>query len=406
MRTQFIAILCFSLVTTAISCSHQPSKIHSKEPQSDANGQLEESNDDSYAAADASPQFDNAASDDLMIIDEMGQEYSDEPNSVTSTLTDNLPPGIFSQQRTRILHYNANLTLSKSEIDKISRIAAIIKKLDGKILEQSKSHLVADVPSNKLETTLDQLGKNFKVTSRELNIVDLTSTLPDLKERRRAITGLISKFQELLKSPSTKNKDLITEKISQLRRVLAQIDEKLAIKSEMVAYSRVTIGFDASEIAADQSTLLDHYFSWLYNIGELRKIISDTDVKALAVKTPKGFVSVEKTPQVNAYASPNNIRLQAFSRPNNPQGNSKFWQVKTQKIWSELGATAKTSSVGKFHIVTIESKDKDSEPVILVAFRSRGKTIDVIMAKAPSKSSFKDYQSKILDVISTAGGKA
>ncbi|MEY4630429.1 MAG: hypothetical protein RIQ81_549 [Pseudomonadota bacterium] len=325
--------------------------------------------------------------------------------SPANSLLEPVPSRFIAPQKSRKLHYNANLTLASSESARISRVAPIIRKCEGKVIEQSPAEVIADIPAANLESAIEQIAKSFKVTSRELKIAELNSTFLDLEERRRALKALISKFDELLKSNESHDKQVLVGKIETMRKTLAEIEDRLSISSNTIKFSRMRVAVDAADKAAGDPSYLDKYFQWLGRIDQPRSFEHDDSVKALKMATPKGFGSLQKSTHVTAFTSPDNIRLQAFTRPNQPRGNAVFWQKKTAGLWARPDTTIKTMKSGKFRVVRIDTHKKKPDKVLLIAFRSRGKTLDVIVVNAPGKKAFTEYETRINAAISSAGGK-
>lgn len=128
----------------------------------------------------------------------------------------------------------------------------LVSRVDAKGLSTPTSTMVISVPSDALDSTLEQLKSMGTITSRVISSDDVTTQVADVASRIKALEGSIARLSELSKKAGsiaelTQLESELTNRISERDSLLAQ-QKALAGR---VAQSPVTISLQTPETVVE-----------------------------------------------------------------------------------------------------------------------------------------------------------
>ena len=405
-RHLVLSILVFNLASACAT---------GQKPQTRATRVTSTALSDEAAVSDAmAPSSDDASADsgdretsDIIIdVDPEFAEPSENGESTAmSVLTDKFPDDALIKQTQRKHHYDADLKLAPKEATKMSGLISLIKSRGGIVQDMGGLRVTADIPSDKMLGLIDEISKKYQVTSRKLQIEDFTDRFYDLATRKQILTALVAKYEALFKTASTGNQITIQAKLDELRAALIDITTQYDNVKRRVAMSQLTIRIEETASSVARTSYFDSYFTWLNQIDE--RIIPTTDgsMKSIPFQTPAGFATVVRTDKITQVANPHNILITAYSRKNQPQGSSSFWQSKAKMLWGERSTKVTPKTIGSFRVIRVEVPQSNESGVLVAGFWAKGDRVHVIQGIFPNQVDYKENIGKLELAMRQAGGR-
>lgn len=148
-----------------------------------------------------------------------------------------------NKQDSRMMVYNASITLEAKNPDTLSsKVAAIAKKYEGYVLTSSNTYTTVRVKSTSLKDALAEIGTFGKVKSKNISGTDVTDEFTDFKIRLENAERARKRYLELLEKASTVEETLKVEK--ELERLNGEIDllkGKMNRINHLVDYSTIVV---------------------------------------------------------------------------------------------------------------------------------------------------------------------
>lgn len=173
-----------------------------------------------------------------------------------------------------LLIYMATYHMAVFETQKaIDAVQAMARELDGYLVRRDDTSIVVRVPSESYRGALEKVGKLGDVLHREETVEDVTEQFMDLMTRLKNARAVRDRVQQLLLQTKDVKEALEVER--ELARITADIEVmegKLKRLRELVAFSTITIRFQAlaTEQVRSNVTLP---FPWLDRLG-LQNLLS------------------------------------------------------------------------------------------------------------------------------------
>lgn len=178
---------------------------------------------------------------------------------------------VASEQRAPLLIYQATLTMSVFETKKhIDEVEAIAKKKGGYLLTRSDQTITIRVPAEKFTETLEEVAKSGDELHREVSARDVTDQYNDLAIRLKNAEAMRERLVALLaRATSVKDALAVEEQLERIALDIEQIKGKLKRLRELIAFSTITVRFEARPVDQVESTV--HLpFPWLSDLGLVR----------------------------------------------------------------------------------------------------------------------------------------
>jgi len=148
------------------------------------------------------------------------------------------------------------------------RAQALAVRLGGYVQESTTEAVVLRVPSDRFDTALEDLAAMGLLVDRKVQARDVTEDYADLELRLRAKRSMLARLQELVKK-AEKVEDLlkIEQEISRLVTEIEQLEGKLRLMNNQVAFSKIAVAFQLSTRTAAVQFTARLPFYWLRTLG-------------------------------------------------------------------------------------------------------------------------------------------
>jgi PBP1b-binding outer membrane lipoprotein LpoB len=131
----------------------------------------------------------------------------------------------------------------------------LVSRVDAKGISTPTSTMVISVPSDRLDSTLEQLKSMGTITSRVISSDDVTTQVADVASRVKALEGSIARLNELSKKAGSITE--LTQLEAELSSRIEERDSLLAQQKALagrVAQSPITISLQTPEAVVEAET--------------------------------------------------------------------------------------------------------------------------------------------------------
>jgi hypothetical protein len=167
-----------------------------------------------------------------------------------------------------LLIYRATIHLAVFEARKsIDQVEALAKELGGYLVERTDLGITVRVPAGDFDGALETISKVGDELHRQVNVQDVTAEFRDMQLRLKNLTAVRERLAALLSRAMNVDDALKVER--ELERIAGDIEAikgKLKLYQELIAFSTITINFQArpAETISSEITLP---FDWLNHLG-------------------------------------------------------------------------------------------------------------------------------------------
>ncbi|BDS06050.1 hypothetical protein NT6N_10900 [Oceaniferula spumae] len=173
----------------------------------------------------------------------------------TSSLAPSAPPmaksSAYGEARTsRVLVKTGSMSIEVNSVkESTAKVRGLVKQKKGYVENitsndsgSSSASLTVRVPKNSLLTTMDELAALGKVTSRNVEVEDVTDEWIDLQAKVKNLRALRDRLRRLLEKAGNVKDVLAVEK--ELTRVQSELDSlegRIKAMQQNVSYSKISI---------------------------------------------------------------------------------------------------------------------------------------------------------------------
>ena len=177
-------------------------------------------------------------------------------------------PSPVVQEKRPMLIYRATINLAVFEARKsIDEVEALAKSLGGYLVQRSDASIVVRVPAKTFDSALETVSKVGDELHRQVQVQDVTAEFRDMQIRLKNLQAVRTRLAALLDRAKTVEEALRVER--ELERVAGNIESikgKLKFFSELIAFSTITVNFQARP-AENISSDVNLPFPWLNRLG-------------------------------------------------------------------------------------------------------------------------------------------
>ena len=167
-----------------------------------------------------------------------------------------------------LLIYTANLVMGVFEAaESIDQAEKLALDAGGYLVRRDDQSITVRVPAAKFHDTLKQIMKLGDVRHRDVKVQDVTEQFHDLQVRLRNAEAVLARLHTLLERAQSVKDALAVE--TELARVAGQVEQlkgKLKLLRELIAFSTITVRFDAEPVEQLESNI-PLPFPWLDSLG-------------------------------------------------------------------------------------------------------------------------------------------
>lgn len=174
--------------------------------------------------------------------------------------------------------YSARVTMAVYQVgtglDAVERIA---KEAGGFLSLRRDREITIRVPRAQFEAALAAVDRIGDVLHRDVEAQDVTDEYVDLEIRIKNARAMQRRLQQLLERAAVKEAIAIEKELHRVTEDLERLEGKLKLLKDKVAYSTITVAFEArgSAVAASRVRLP---FPWLSQLG-LPQLLNLNEVK-------------------------------------------------------------------------------------------------------------------------------
>ena len=167
-----------------------------------------------------------------------------------------------------LLIYSATVTMAVFGLDAaLDAVEELARARNGYLVKRSDTSITIRVPASVFQETLSGVGKVGDELHRDVAARDVTEEFADLEVRLRNAEVVRQRLEGLLaKAANVEDALAVERELARLTETIAQLKGKLKLMSELVAFSTITVNFQARVIEhiAPESRLP---FPWLSELG-------------------------------------------------------------------------------------------------------------------------------------------
>jgi hypothetical protein len=171
-------------------------------------------------------------------------------------------------KRNLMLIYTANITLAVFEALKgLDAVEKLALDLGGYLVRRTDRQIVVRVPAEKFQEALSGVSTLGDELHRDVSVQDVTAQFRDLETQLKNLSAVRDRLQGLLAKAKNVPEALQVER--ELTRVTGQIEQikgRLKLYRELVAYSTLSVTFQAAPVEKVASSV-DLPFPWLRRLG-------------------------------------------------------------------------------------------------------------------------------------------
>jgi hypothetical protein len=181
------------------------------------------------------------------------------------------PPSAGAAQtptREPLLVYTATMTLAVfGTREAIGKVEELARATGGYLVSRSDTSVTIRVPTKAFHGALDGVGKIGDELHREVNVRDVTEQFADLEIRLRNAEAVRQRLEALLaKAAKIEDALAVERELERVTQVIEQLKGKLRLLGELIAYSTITVNFQARpQDQVGTETRLP--FDWLGGLG-------------------------------------------------------------------------------------------------------------------------------------------
>lgn len=287
-----------------------------------------------------------------------------------------IPPAQNPQERKRVYEARAELLVASVERAR----AAIIEQAqaaDGYVESSVKDTVIIRVPAARFNEVLETIQGLGEVRGRQIEATDVTDQYADISLRLKTATASRARLYVLLEQAKKAEERLaILREIRRLTEEIEQLSGSLDTLGRLIEYSRITVHL-LPRIKAQQVTRSAIPFAWIAALDPLKQTTGELG-KSIKITPPTDFAVFSKDRLVRAEAA-DGTRIRIGSVPNDPKGDTKFWETALSFHLAKYYAQTQVVSAGDFHGVAFVSRDaKPYVYAVLVAVKDD----EIVVAEA------------------------
>ena len=298
----------------------------------------------------------------------------------------------------QMIHYNGYLSLSVARMNEsISQIGALAKTAKGDIERQSESSITIRVPKDAFEETFAQIMNLGDVLTKNVSSEDVTEAFTSVELRLQTAKTTRDRLLTLLeKSQDEKEKIEILRQIQRLNEQIDIIEAQMRTLQDLADYSSITVDLSPRKAVQNGDTVEPYGMNWIHSLSPFQNTVCHSG-KRLELETPIGFVSLHPKGSYIAESADGTV-LRATKLPNQPNGDSQFWQNAIDSRISSGFNNVQKSTMGEYSVIQME-EDSDNPYIWMIAVRNDDKYLEFIEVYYPTKTEWTRHQKNVETAI-------
>lgn len=178
------------------------------------------------------------------------------------------PAGTDEAPRRELIIYTAHVTMAVYQVEPgLSAIERIAHDLHGFLASRNDNVITIRVPRASFEDALRRVVQTGDVLHRQIDAQDVTDEFVDLEARLKNLRVMRDRLAELLRVAPVKEALEIEKELGRVTQEIERIEGRLKVLGDKIAYSTITVTFQARGAAALRDEPLRLPYPWLSELG-------------------------------------------------------------------------------------------------------------------------------------------
>lgn len=168
----------------------------------------------------------------------------------------------------QMIVYTATITMAVYQVQpNLVQVERIAKEQGGYLSLRNDNQITVRVPREKFEHALGLIEKIGDVLHRDVSAEDVTDQYTDLDIRIKNARAMQTRLKQLLEKAAVKEAIDIERELARVTQELELMEGKLKLLKDKIAYSTITVAFQARGAALQGASAVKLPFPWLGRLG-------------------------------------------------------------------------------------------------------------------------------------------
>jgi hypothetical protein len=307
------------------------------------------------------------------------------------------------QSAAAMIHYNGYALLRVARVEEgLDSIAVMAREAGGKLETRGENRITVRIPREGFEEFFAAMLGLGDVMRKSITAEDVSEAFTSVDLRLKTSKATRERLLQLLeKAEEEEEKIRILQQIQRLNEQIDTMEAELRTLRGLAEMSRVTVELVPRQAVSGRAVQQESTgFGWINWLTPFSSTVCQ-EAKRLPIETPEGLVSLNRKGPYVAESADGAV-LRACTVPNQPQGDSVFWQKALQERLAESFATAEPLSIGGFAGVRLV--EEAQEPYIYyIGARAEKGQLHLVELYYPSQEQEDRYHPSISDAIEGGG---
>jgi hypothetical protein len=167
------------------------------------------------------------------------------------------------------LIYEATLSIAVYQVEKgMTDLLALARELQGQVVERGDDRIVFRVPRVRFDEALARADHVGDVLHRDVHAEDVGDQVRDLDVRLKNARAMRDRLEQLLaRAANVKDSLEIESELSRTTEEIERLSGQLQLLGHRIAYSKITVSFQARHTENLNGKLVKLPFPWLETLG-------------------------------------------------------------------------------------------------------------------------------------------
>jgi hypothetical protein len=168
----------------------------------------------------------------------------------------------------QLLIYTADVTIAVFQVDQqMNAVEQVAHAVGGYLSSRSDQQVVIRVPREKFDEAIHKIEALGDVLHRSIAAQDVTDQYVDLQARLKNAYVMRERLTALLKDAQVKDALEIEKELGRVTESIEQMEGQLKLLSDRVAYSTISVSFQAVNPQGVPDTQFTLPFPWIQDLG-------------------------------------------------------------------------------------------------------------------------------------------
>ncbi len=256
-------------------------------------------------------------------------------------------PKVEPGRRGRLVVYDAVIHIVVERInDSLNRVKSLAGAMDGYMLKMETDSITVKVPANRFQEALAEIERLGEVTQRDINGVDVTEEMRDLRIRLKNAELFRERLLKILdKAGKIPDALKVEQELQRVTETIEMLKGKIQYLENSVAFSTITVRFNSP--IPQKTIALDTPFPWVHQLaGDMGKGTVGMPFKPsmfsgrIRFDLPEGYLTYfENEDQTRAMSADRNMIL-VMKHENYKGGTLEFWSKLIRRALADQKAIA------------------------------------------------------------------